>query len=130
MNPATASKTLEHVPGWMGPVIRIYSDPPLPYGAITDGTRFDPSIVQREDIVMDFVLYTTIDPVHGLLGFERIVELPDKVEPELQRYFFGYHCLTCGQVFLVPDWVKDSGDLHRAMRHDCAGIKSNSGVTR
>ena len=130
MTTATASKTLYRTPAWMGHTIKVLCDYPIPYGAMAPGTDFGVDSKWNCAVGMEFVLYSTFHHVHGLLRYEHHYESPNHVEPQVAKYFFGYRCCECNEVYLVPDWVADESDLGRAMKHGCAGIKSNSGVTQ
>lgn len=112
---------MNSIPKWMSPTLRLYRSYPLvPVGAMEPG--YDISTVDARSgfIPMHFVLYTTFHKVNGLLSMERTEFRPDQVDPVNQLYFFGYHCLDCNEVFLVPDSVKDESDLGKAMRHGCS----------
>jgi hypothetical protein len=125
---ATPSKTLDNVPAWIAPAIKVMIDYPLPAGAESPGAALGSGWYCAT--AMDRVLYSTFHHVHGLLRWERTVEHPNHVEPQVYKYFFGYRCCECNEVYLVPDWVADETDLGRAMKHDCAGIKQQGGATK
>lgn len=65
-------------------------------------------------VLMTLEPYFTNHRIHGLyihedLGLERT-----------RLFFYGYKCEECGEVFLVPDTVKDDRTLSHALAHDCA----------
>ncbi len=130
MTTATASKRVDRIPEWMGYAIKVLMDYPVPYGAMAPGADFGVDSKWHCAVGMERVLYPTFHHVHGLLRYEHHYESPDHVEPQVAKYFFGYRCCECNEVYLVPDWVADESDLFRAMRHDCAGIKQQGGMTK
>ena len=98
------------VAGSLPPILVLHQDlPPLYAGGASPG--FDINTVDLTDnrILMQQVLYTTHDRVHGLLHYDGPTQL----------FFMGYKCARCHQVFLVPDTVGDNVSLGKAMHHGC-----------
>ena len=100
--------------GSLPATVVLYSDPPLlPCGAISPG--FDVhALLPDPRVILQQIWYSTPKPIHGLLHYDG----PNAN----QILFFGYECLKCHDVFLVPDWVKDEETLVMSLRHDgCTG---------
>lgn len=76
-------------------------------GAMNPGIDFTMEADPR--IIMHSVYYTTNKRIHGLRHYESTNQL----------FFLGYECQECGEVFLVPESVKDQGTLGEAMQHGC-----------
>lgn len=86
------------------------ADIPLLGGAV--GFDFSQTIPDRR-IHMRQVWYTTPKRIHGLLHYDGPHQL----------FFVGYECGRCGEIFLVPDTVKDEAGLAGALRHGCMGVR-------
>ncbi len=84
---------------------------------------FDFSHIQVETIIMAAVWYHSPYRIHNIWCLKRkAMLLPDKspdTYAEALYYFVGYRCTECNEVFLVPDTVKDLGEVYEAMRHKC-----------
>lgn len=80
----------------------------VPGGAMTPGDAFE--IKTDERFIMKIIFYTTAKRIHGIWHHE---------SPN-QLFFAGYECLKCGEIYLIPDWVKTLSDLAEAMKHGCS----------
>lgn len=114
------SEHLSHVPKWMDYKIRMVLFPSIPAGAMSPG--IDISIVQDESVLMEFAMYTTFHPIHGLLTMEKTVLKADDPEPVQRLCFFGYRCTQCNEVFLVPDSVNSKESLIESLKHGCVEV--------
>jgi hypothetical protein len=74
---------------------------------------------------MELVVYTSPDPIHRLLMTD-VIMADDRIE----RYFFGYKCKTCEEVYLVPDSVHSENDLLDWMRHVCDSCQITRTIRR
>ena len=75
-------------------------------------------------VVMEFVLYTSPAMIHGLLMTETITEyardyILGNFEPKIERFFFGYSCSQCKEIFLIPSQVRTERDVYDSLRHSC-----------
>ena len=104
--------------GSLPAILVLHRDLSIPYGGAAS-PGFDIDAVQTDErMLMQQVLYTTHDRVHGLLHYEGPTPL----------FLIGYKCSKCGQVFLVPATVGDEKELVDSLRHWCMEAPDNTGT--
>ena len=71
---------------------------------------------------MDLVVYQSQSIINGLLMTKVIMDRnwndPNR-NPRVERFFFGYRCGGCGEVFLVRNDARQVESLDRSIFHDC-----------
>jgi len=71
---------------------------------------------------MDLIVYESPALIHGLLMTEITTERnwndPNKKQ-RIERFFFGYRCGCCREVFLIREHTQRMEELERDIGHEC-----------
>jgi len=110
---------MRSVPDFLPHMIPVQTTPPG--GTFGGAVRAGNGVSIRTEVItdsatrMELVVYHSPALIHGLL----MVEVLSPFEKEVQRFFFGYRCMTCETVYLVPSQVHNEGELQHYMGHLC-----------
>lgn len=114
---------MRRVPEFLPPMIRVMTNPHITGGVMLPGNGVDSKPIPIvSDAHMKFVIFQSPALINGLLMTEITTESAlgsyDRT-PRIERFFFGYQCGICEEVFLVPTQVRREEDLQFTMRHPC-----------
>ena len=102
---------MRRVPSFLPPSIKVWI-------MTKDGMLGNGGAGTQGQVMMDFVLFGAPALIHGLL----MTEVPGESrfnEPEIVRFFFGYKCSQCQEIYLIPHHIRTEDDLYHFLRHTC-----------
>lgn len=116
---------MRHVPEWL-PEMLAWRNPynrrtDVRSGAIPAGTDIF-KLQEPPPTLMALIVYDSPALINGLLMTEITTERnwndSDKKQ-KVERFFFGYRCGGCREVFLIRKDTRGMEDLNRDLHHDC-----------